>query len=103
MTRDLSLARRARRWGARYSLRIVREARRAGLPISLGFALIEQESGFRNVFGHDPTIFTGAGTVTRQKYRAYKAARGTTRMQGVGPAQLTWWQFQDQADRLGGC
>ncbi len=24
-------------------------------------------------------------------------------MQGVGPTQLTWWEFQDRADRLGGC
>jgi hypothetical protein len=24
-------------------------------------------------------------------------------MQGVGPMQLTWYEFQDDADRLGGC
>jgi hypothetical protein len=24
-------------------------------------------------------------------------------MQGVGPVQLTWWEFQDEADRRGGC
>lgn len=99
----LVLARKANRYGAKFSLRIVYEAKRAGIPVSLGFALVEQESGFRNVFGHDPTIFVGAGTVTKTKYLAYKRARGHTRMQGVGPCQLTWWATQDAADRLGGC
>ena len=103
MISDLVMATRAKRAGARYSLRIIREARGAGLPISFGFALVEQESGFSNVFGHDPTIFVGAGKVTKAKYLAYKKARGQTRMQGVGPVQLTWWATQDEADRLGGC
>jgi hypothetical protein len=84
-------------------MRIILEARRAGIPVSLGFALVEQESGFRNVFGHDPTIYVGAGKVTKSKYLAYKRARGTRHMQGVGPCQLTWWQTQDAADALGGC
>lgn len=100
---DLLIARRARRAGAKWSLRIVLEARRAGIPVSLAFALVEQESDFANVFGHDPTIFVGAGEVSRSKYLAYKAQRGTRLMQGVGPCQLTWWQTQDAADRLGGC
>lgn len=100
--RDLALANRAKKAGANYSLRIIWEARRAGIPISLAFALIEQESGFRNVFGHDPTIFQGAGEVTKAKYLAYKKQRGHTRMQGIGPGQLTWWQLQDQADKAGG-
>lgn len=96
-------AAKAKRYGARYSYRIAIEARRAGIPVSLGFALIEQESNFRNVFGHDPTIFIGAGNVTKQKYLAYKRQRGHSHMQGVGPAQLTWWEFQDVADKYGGC
>jgi len=99
---DLLYARRAKKAGANYSLRIIMEARRAGIPLSLAFAIIEQESNFQNVFGHDPTIFSGAGEVTKSKYLAYKRRRGHDRMQGVGPAQLTWWEFQDEADRLGG-
>jgi hypothetical protein len=104
--RNQQLAHVAKRHGARYSLRIVLEARRADIPVSLGFGLVEQESGFRNVFGHDPTIFAGAGAVTKAKYLDYRAARrrsGNRLMQGVGPCQLTWWEFQDAADRLGGC
>lgn len=103
VTRNVLLATRAKRAGASYSLRIVLEAKRAGIPVSLGFALIEKETGFRNVFGHDPTIFAGAGTVTRSKYREYKRRRPRGGMQGVGPAQLTWFEFQDEADELGGC
>lgn len=107
MTRDLQLALRAKRAGAKYSLRIVREARRAGIPISLGFALIQQESGFRNVFGHDPTSSIPdswkGGRVTKGRYAHYRAFRATKGMQGVGPAQLTWWEYQDRADALGGC
>lgn len=104
--RDMALAVKAKRYGARYALRIVLEARRAGIPVSLGFALIEQESAFRNVFGHDPSIFRGAGDVTRRKYLAYKRQRGRRGqggMQGVGPAQLTYYAFQDSADKIGGC
>jgi hypothetical protein len=105
--RDLVLARRAKKHGANYSLRIIIEARQAVIPISLGFALIEKESGFRNVFGHDPTTsipVSWRGTqVTKSKYEHYKANRASGGMQGVGPAQLTWWAYQDQADHRGGC
>ena len=44
--------------------------------------------------------------VTKEKYLAYRARRGTHGqggMQGVGPVQLTYFAFQDEADRLGGC
>lgn len=86
---------------------VVEEARRAGLRLALACALLEKESGRgRNVFGHDPTIFVGAGEVTRAKYLEYKRRRvasGNRQMQGVGPCQLTWWEFQDTADREGGC
>jgi soluble lytic murein transglycosylase-like protein len=103
MRRNVALAVKAKRYGARYALRIVLEARRVGIPVSLGFALVEQESGFRNVFGHDPTIYVGAGTVTKAKYLGYRRLRGRSKMQGVGPCQLTWWAYQDEADRRGGC
>lgn len=103
--RDLALARTAKKHGANYALRIIMQARKSGIPISLAFALIEQESNFKNVFGHDPSIFSGAGNVTKKKYQEYKRLRDAQRprrMQGVGPAQLTWWEFQDRADARGG-
>lgn len=83
---------------------LVKAARHSGLRVSMGCALVEDESGFKNVFGHDPTIFSGGGRVTRVRYLAYKALRKATgKMQGVGYVQLTWYEYQDEADKLGGC
>jgi hypothetical protein len=76
-----------------------------GVPFWATCAFLVQESGGgHNVFGHDPTIFVGAGDVTKEKYAAYKAERiKTGQCQGVGPMQLTFHTFQDEADALGGC
>lgn len=98
----------ALRYGCRPGLAriIIAACREYGLPISLGFALFYQESGFRKVFGHDPTIFVGAGLVTKAKYLRYRNQRrdsGNRLMQGVGEGQLTWWETQDLCDRMGGC
>lgn len=80
------------------------EADRAGISHALAAAMTEQETWRgQNIYGHDPTIFIGAGQVTKENYRRYKRLRGTTHMQGVGPLQLTWWATQDAADKLGGC
>jgi len=87
--------------------RTVRAASKEGLELALacGFLMIETGGG-TNEFGHDPTIYIGAGVVTKKKYLAYKRERiysGNTLMQGVGPMQLTWWSTQDEADAIGGC
>lgn len=113
--RDAALARQLRRFGVKYPKMTVAEARRAKLPISYALAFLEKESSGKdhdgsakiglNLFGHDavPNPVKG-GFVTKARYREYlrhrKAGRG---MQGVGPCQLTWWEFQDMADREGGC
>lgn len=111
---DLKYAAIAKRHGMQNSLRTCWEARDAGIKTSLAFAMLEQETGNgANVWGHDDTIFIGGydaahrkhygPKVTEAGYRAYKAQRGRNHMQGVGPLQLTWWEFQDAADALGGC
>lgn len=97
----------ARRRGCRPGLArlIIKWARFYGVPLSLAFAVFEHESAFRKVFGHDPTIFVGAGFVTRALSKAYLRARrasGNRLMQGVGEGQLTWWETQDLAEKLGG-
>lgn len=93
-----------KQYGIKYPATTVWAARRTNTPLAIACALLEQETaGGQNVFGHDPTIYVGAGKVTKAKYVAYKRARGKTRMQGVGPCQLTWWSTQDKADALGGC
>lgn len=82
-----------------------RASQETGVPMWFICAILEQEtSGGRNVFGNDPSIFSGAGRVTEEKYKAYKRERiRTGKMQGVGPMQLTWWEFQNRADEAGGC
>lgn len=102
--RDRELARVIDRHG-RYGEQIVTEARRAGLQISMACALVEQESEFRNVFGHDP-VRRGqivGGNVTRARVLRYLAMRALGRgNQGVGVTQLTSPGYQDRARRLGG-
>lgn len=105
--RDQHYVKVARARGCRAGLAriIIKWARVYGVPISLAFALFQHEAAFRKVFGHDPTIFVGAGVVTRALCRAYLKARrasGNRKMQGVGEGQLTWWETQDLAEKLGG-
>lgn len=100
-----------RRHGIVSPVRTFLIARREKLPLPIACAFLEQESsGGKNIFGHDDnTIFAGAGKVTKRKYLRYKEQRdallpnGPRRMQGVGPMQLTWFEFQDGADEIGGC
>jgi hypothetical protein len=77
---------------------------------ALACGLIQLESGFRNIYGHDGVrnpiksppggvrVVTAANYAEYLKYR--KAGYG---MQGVGYSQLTYFSFQDRADKLGGC
>jgi hypothetical protein len=99
-----------RKHGGRYEDAIIREAHASGLELSLVCALIEHESGFRNVYGHDPVPNpiksppNGLREVTEENYRLYlRHRRNKEGMQGVGPTQLTWFEFQDEADAAGGC
>lgn len=76
-----------------------------GYDFALMCAFLMQETGGgANVFGHDPTIFVGAGVVTEAKYLAYRTLRNRVhKYQGVGAMQLTWYSYQDKADALDGC
>lgn len=91
-------------------------AKKAGVKLSLGIGLLEQEASREgkiglNVWGNDRapnggTSDWGWNEVTESNYRQYKERRGPTGeggRQGVGPTQLTWHTLQDAADRLGGC
>jgi CHAP domain len=105
-----ALARAIRANGGRFESLVVREARRAGLPVALACAVLEKETGFRNVFGHDavrnPVKSPPGGllAVTEANYRQYLAHRRRgLGNQGVGPMQLTSAFLQDRADQLGGC
>jgi hypothetical protein len=39
--------------GGRYAKELVREAQRALVPLALPCAIVEKETGFQNVYGHD--------------------------------------------------
>jgi murein DD-endopeptidase MepM/ murein hydrolase activator NlpD len=99
-----------RRAGVRWPDIIARECERHGLPASLVLAVIEVETGFRNVFGHDAVrnpVRSPAGglkEVTEAEYKRYLQFRAQgLGNQGVGPMQLTSPGLQDRADALGGC
>ena len=85
--RDLLKVARARRARARYSFKIAGEARRADLPLDLAYALVEQESGFRNIFGCD---YGPGRAFCHQEVTATRVA------------QLTSRPFVVEANRLGG-
>jgi murein DD-endopeptidase MepM/ murein hydrolase activator NlpD len=99
-----------RKAGARYEDAIVREARRHGVPVSLVCAVLEVETGFQNVYGHDAVRNPikspprGLKVVTEESYKQYlHFRRQGLGNQGVGPMQLTSPGLQDRADTLGGC
>jgi hypothetical protein len=91
--------------GGRYGRLIIAAANRAGLPLPLACALVEQESSFRNVFGNDGVANPIKGVrVNRERFLRYRAFREQgLGAQGVGVTQLTFPPFQDRADALGGC
>jgi hypothetical protein len=96
--------------GGRYGELVVHEAKRSGLSVSLVCAVLEQETHFRNVFGHDKVRNPiksppkGLLEVTEERYKEYLKHRHRGEgAQGVGPMQLTSPSLQDRADKLGGC
>lgn len=104
---------RAHKNGIKNPVLVWNECKRAGVNFAAVCAFLEKESGGGdNVFGHDKDssgriIFhgqTGRVPVTKERYLEYRTFRRRTgKMQGVGPMQLTWYSFQDNADKLGGC
>jgi murein DD-endopeptidase MepM/ murein hydrolase activator NlpD len=108
---DAGLAAAIRAHGGRYEDIIIAEARRSRVPVSLVCAVIDAESSFTNVFGHDHVrnpIKSVDGrpnlVVTEALYKAYVHHRDNgEECQGVGPMQLTAKFLQDRADALGGC
>lgn len=88
---------------------IFEEAKGAGLELALAAALVEQESGGFNVFGHDHGIglpdrppYSGH-PVTKERVKALRDNGNYSHgMQGIGCVQLTWWEFVEEAEREGG-
>lgn len=89
----------------------ITRAAAAGLPLHDACAILMMETGGgRDVYGHDPVRNPiksppgGSLKVTAANYAVYRHYRRLGYgMQGVGAVQLTWYSFQDLADRYGGC
>lgn len=96
---------RLKRAGIVYPNWTSRAASISGVPLDFLCAILMMESsGGLNVWGHDPTIFVGAGAVTKANYAAYAKLRDATgELQGCGPCQLTSKSLQLSADEAGGC
>lgn len=97
----------ARRHNLGYARQIAVAAGEAGIPYRIACALIEQESGGRNVYGqHDApgATFLGAPfAVNAGNYEAFYwlvVTRGGL-SNGVGPAQITWRGYLTDAHERG--
>jgi hypothetical protein len=83
-------------------------AKRAELDVPTAAALLLMETaGGRMIYGHDAVANRApkGGEVTKANYLGVylpDRKRGLG-MQGVGDTQLTWFAYQDEADKLGGC
>lgn len=67
-------------------------ARRVGTADDIAFALVEQESDFEHIFGHDPGGLFPGKYVTRRRYRKLQASlrSGGGGANGVGLTQPTY-------------
>lgn len=104
----------ARRRGARFVGIIFDTAHALDMSVPLLLAVVQQETGFENEYGHDHLpgqrpIWHGRQDkvlVTEANYKRYRKWRrehGDRFAQGVGPMQLTSPGYQDLADARGGC
>lgn len=81
-------------------------AARAGLGLAPAFALIEQESGGKNIYGHDAGgVFSVKGkdiVVTEKNFKEFRkrVTAGET-SNGCGPVQLTYPGFFVDAEKQG--
>ena len=95
--------------GGQYEAEILAASAATKMPVAFLCAVLDVETGFSNVFGHDGVanpIKSPRGSnrpVTKELYLQYRHFRDLGQgCQGVGPMQLTSKSFQDRADALGG-
>ncbi len=97
---------------------VVEKMELTGVPKTMALTMLNKETSMKhpngivtyghNIYGHDRgSCFNFPGrnvVVTLENYREYLdcVVRGGKR-NGVGPTQLTWIGFQQEADRRGGC
>jgi hypothetical protein len=83
---------------------IVEEAQSSGLDLALACALVEQESGGRNIFGCDHGFIGDRPPYCHQQITKDRTKKlmDSRFMNGVGLTQLTWFTFVEEAEQLGG-
>lgn len=87
---------------------IIKAASSTGLELALACALVEQESGGHNIFGIDHGSVGDVPPyshhpVTKERVQRLRDNGNYTHgMNGVGLTQITWWEFVERAERLGG-
>jgi hypothetical protein len=106
-TNDDKLKQMVREAGHVYGPIILAESKREKVPFALALALVEQESGFKNIFGCDLGPQSTAPwchqDVTRDRVQALIAhVEGGGTSNGVGVTQLTSIGFIQQAEAEGG-
>lgn len=77
--------------------------RKYHLPYSIGFATVEQESFFRNVYGHDSGGLNPGDVVTKHNFEEFRRRVVSTNgggANGVGPLQITYWTYIRDHPRL---
>lgn len=78
------------------ALYIAFACRKYRLRYALGYAIVQQESNFQHIFGHDPGGLFAGQRVTRGRYaelrRHLKASRGPG-ANGVGLTQITYYTY----------
>jgi len=94
----ITIARRASRHGVPFhiALYIAFACRKLDLRYALGFGLVEQESDFKHIYGHDPGGLNPGEPVTRANYAAFRSHIIHTNgsgANGVGLTQVTYWTY----------
>jgi murein DD-endopeptidase MepM/ murein hydrolase activator NlpD len=91
-------------FGTSFGRVIEEEAAKAGLSLQAACALVEQESAGKNIFGCDHGATGDAPPYCRQPVTRERVQRliASPHMNGIGLTQLTWWEFVNQAEAMGG-
>jgi hypothetical protein len=83
----------------------IKAATEVGLPLAAAFAVLQKESGGRNIWGNDRGgVFAGSGNreVTEATYREFRRRIDAgERSNGCGPTQITWPGYFPLAERQG--
>ena len=93
----------AKKFGLQNTTQLARACREAGVPFYVACALMEQESGGRNTYGHDRGAERPGEVVTAMNFLPFlvRVMNGAL-SNGVGPCQITYAGSLKNGHRDGG-